>query len=420
MLKLGLLFGQEDNVVAGHLPEALSFQHKLIQDYFAALFLAKKAQEDESFLTSAFKNVYDMFIDNEVLKFTCGRLDPQDAYSVTNCIAKIVADQALEDLNMGGSIRKHFIKRLQSYHDQSSHLAISPHLCIYPSCGCPLSYALKFSKLVIIDGLNEKDPLTLEAPTASIIISLPNEKSLKDGGKEVSRLMKALSSAHANLIGIEGVFCEEGFKLHNFSQLQSICNIYHWPRFGALQEKNVRDVTDSIRAWGQEPRLRILTCELPFFLDKFQAISVYIPFIKALSKCIHLRILNLFGGNPNECIPALMGVPPPDLRQLSLEGRVTVHRFDSVLDSITKAVRQNKLQKLEVIEISAGYTSDAAMVSLVKAFIDVRPDKQLHIVVDDIPAELESLCKSTKITLEDSVTNVSKLAAQEEIAATFL
>ncbi len=400
LLKLGLLFGQEDGVDTENLPEALSFQHQLIQEYFAALYIAKQIQEDESFLTSN-----DIFHHYEVARFTCGHLAPHDPRPITNYLAKLFADDALKELNKVGYVPPCLKEKLQSCYDESSLLEINQHFCIYPSCGHPLSDAIKFSKLVLINSTNEKDPLNLQASSVPVIVSMKNPE------RKAERLMKALSSAHINVIGIGNVLGDEGCKLGNFSQLKAIW--YHVALSGSsLDEKHVRDLTDSINAWGSEPRLRFLCAGLPTIPDRWQATALFIPLIKALSKCNQLQTLYLFDGHPGACIPALMGAPPPALKTLWIVSFQFLLN-DNVLESIAKAVRQNKLQNLSSLNLSLVGKSQAALTSLVKAFIDVRPDKELHIISDQFSPEVRSLCEPTQIILEDSLLYVVKMMAEQ-------
>ncbi len=404
-MQLGLLFGHEDSAEIEDLPEALSFQHQLIQEYFAALFIAKQIQGDESFLAT---NYIDICGNSELLSFTCGHLASHDPRPVINYIANKEADKMLCDVGETGSVY-YSLERLQSCYDESSLEEINPHLCIYPSCGYPLSNAIQSSKLVVINGVNESDPLKLQTSSVPVIISFDRRNTYHDV-KEVGRLMKALSSAHINLLGIDGVLCDEKCKLGNFSQLKSI--YYDLPNNDILDKEKVRDLTDSINAWGSEPKLRVLVCVLPYISDRTRATVLYIPLIQALSKCIHLTNLGMAGGNPDECIPALMGAPPPELKKLLL---ASSSKMDNVLESMTRAVRKKKLQKLELLSILTNHTSNAALTSLVKAFIGVRPDQHLLIVVDKFPPELTSLCKSTKITIIDSFTHLAALSLDENI-----
>ncbi len=74
-MKLGLLFGQDIDATNEDLPEALTFQHKLIQEYFAAIFLSKKIEDDPSHMNIAFQTWEQTRKHREVLKFTCDMLE---------------------------------------------------------------------------------------------------------------------------------------------------------------------------------------------------------------------------------------------------------------------------------------------------------------------------------------------------------
>ncbi len=398
------------------LPEILSFQHKLIQEYFAALFIAEQIKVDRSFLATTFPSTREIISNSDLLRFICGHLASQDARPVTNHISNIGVDEIPRYYKLGyfqSALVYRFVKILETCCEEGCVSTINPYLSIYPSCGHILSDTITNSQLVIINGVNENDPLKLETSSVPVVVNImfPEERH-EEMKKEVSRLMRALASAKINLQVVScNIMHDDVCKLHSFSQLR--CIDFSWPfLFIPCDQKHIGDLTDSINSWGPEPQLRSLTCGLPILADRRQAISLYIPLIQALSKCSHLEMLFLDEGNLSDCIPALMGAPPPQLKHMCLRGP-TLH--DNVIESIAKAVRNHKLQQLEGLLIVHSPITEAALTTMVKAFVDVRPDKKLYLVVDCYPPELEALCKPTKITLSDSSDAVASFLRHRQI-----
>ncbi len=354
-------------------------------------------REDKSFIESKFINSNEIHLHYDLIRFICGHLEGNDASPVVNHISSILADLVMEKDNP--ALERNLVNIIENMSvtciQEGSRGTINPHICIYPLCGKQLSTAMKLSRLVVIIGVNKNDPLKLGASTSVVIINI--DERYRDEQREVNRLMEALTLAHIHILRIstDGVLCDNICKLHRFSGLEMIN--FGWLNFSPLHDKQITDLTSSINAWGPEPRLKALRCGLPILRDRGQAIALFIPLIQALSKCIHLQSLTLSGGNLNECVPALMGAPPSQLDTLLLSSPII---RDDVLQSITKAVRQNKLQKLAILGINGDSSiSKDALTSLVKAFIDVRPDKCLDILLDECSAELKYLCQATQVNI---------------------
>ncbi len=270
-----------------------------------------------------------------------------------------------------------------------------------------LSHVLETSNLVLITGVNENDPLQLKPSSVPVMLSIRYEE-YHDKGKEVSRLMAALSSARINLQAVQGdVLCDDMCKFHNFPRLKGIAFGFNRTM---LQAKHVKDLTESINSWGPEPQLRSLLCSYPINVHYNEALSLFIPFVKALTNCINIKDLGSLNGTPSACIPALMGAPPPKLMSLWL---ISARMNDTVLESITKATKKRKLQQLEELTLNSFGTSDAALTSLVKAFIEVRPDKKLQITADRFSVEVGVLCQSSNITLKQSLRGIEPKSSSD-------
>ncbi len=406
LLKLGLLFGQEVDLTTEDLPEVLSFQHKLIQEYLAAIYVAKQIKDDAAFINKAFPSWEKIGMHREVLRFTCGLLVDHDASPVANYIANILVKHTHDQLNLpilGGYLtiqQTETIKIIESCNEEGRISAFNPNLSVYPSCGHHLSDALKHSRFVLINGVNEHDPLQLSASSIPVILSIREDKC-SGKQRELNRLMNALNSSHINVQGIHtDMEWEDMCKISNFIQLKHI-----EMRGLSMDQKQVKDLTDSINFLDSEPQLKSMLCFLPEISDQHEANTIYImymPFMKALRRCRQLRQLCLVSlGNMSDGVSALMEAPPQDLTFLRLWCYMLQ---DEVVKSIAEAVKQHKLDKLEGLDISfSELVTEAAVISLIKTVLAVRPDKQLEILVRFSPSsELQALCKHTKVTVLQS------------------
>ncbi len=121
--------------------------------------------------------------------------------------------------------------------------------------------------------------------------------------------------------------------------------------------------------------------------------------MKALRRCTQLKCLALVNGsNTGGSIPVLMDNLPKDFRQLYLCFSMLQ---DEDVKCIAEAVKEHKLEQLELLGLlECDLITEAAVIFVIKAFIAVRPEKQLIIVVSfPCSAEMEALCKHTNITV---------------------
>ncbi len=424
LLKLGLLFGQEVDIDTQHLPEVLSFQHKLIQEYFAALYIAEEIKANEAFLNDKFPTLQEIHSNSDLLRFICGHLASTDASCITNHIAKAIADKIKDGwISNRAEIGKDWVDILEkgldvlkSCHEEGSVSGINPCLCIYPSCGYPLSDVIKNTQFVIITDVKRCDPLKLETSSVPVVINMTKEQKEADE-KEVGRLMEALSSRNSNLIAISiknaSDLHDSVCKLNSFSHLTFISLAYS----KTLTVNNVRDLTQSINSHGSEPQLRSLSCTLPILQVREEALALYMPLIQALSKCINLKDLELWDGNPSECIPGLMGAPPPNLKMLHL---FNAQPLDAVVHSIATAVRNHKLQQLEeLIFLDCCIPTEEKMTDMIKAFVEVRPDQKIVIAADVLSPEIEAMCRDTQIKLIQNHMPYSMVYTGQQLMRTY-
>ncbi len=131
LLNLGLLFGQEvdiGNVTTEELPEVLNFQHKLIQEYCAAIFIAKQVRADPSYLNTTFPTLDKIRKYGEVIRFTCG-LMAGHARPVINHMGKILARETIDKLNNGDDLMDPYLHVLFDFCQEEGRVSnINPYI----------------------------------------------------------------------------------------------------------------------------------------------------------------------------------------------------------------------------------------------------------------------------------------------------
>ncbi len=252
---------------------------------------------------------------------------------------------------------------------------------------------MKNSDLVFISGVNENDPLQLDASSAKVMLLVRAFESSESKAQRLLKLVSDIVSSHINLQSIT-----------SYAALPDICRLKNFPHLKCisfqtnLSVKNVKDLTESILHWP-EPELKTLICPLPTVNDD-DALLATRSLIRVLKRCKQLQELSpIMGGPLTGSMPILMEDPPPPLRKLCLGDTMLL---DEDVRSIAEAVKHHKLQQLEALMIHTNSAvTEAAVTELVKACVAVRPGKPLEIVVDKISTHIESLCKYTKITVKE-------------------
>ncbi len=378
ILKLGLLFGEDTEATTEDLPSVLSFQHKLLQEYLAAIFIAENAKLDKTstFLPQALPTWEIIEIHQEVVKFACGILAGTDASPITNHVSNVLAIKHIHDqLNSGimpsilmepsTIIDSRPLSLLASFHKEGSvSTVINPHLCEYPACGQPLAEVLASTGLVYITDIDKNDSLQLSASHAQIIVKLKY-------GRRYGRLWQALHDISANVIALdlEDLRSKNVTKLSHFFQLKYIKITSQYDYSEAVGE----DLVQSIEAWG--PQSQLTFCEL-------WKVPISKSLMMALCKCSHLIHLHLAQCNLHDKLDVFMTTPPPALRKLILGHFVwscSLHGSD--VDHITQAFIEERLTHLEELWISSNPVGEVAVGHLLKALISTRPHTQFTLVL---------------------------------------
>ncbi len=375
ILKLGLLFGEDIQASTEDLPAVLSFQHKLIQEYCAAIYIAENSMMDETsvFLAQAFPTWEEIETHREVVNFACGILTDTDASPVTNHVATVLAQITHNELDTGKmepSIMNDKCQLLLKSFQKEGNVStvINPYLCEYPSCGRPLAEVLANTELVYITDTDENDPLQLNPTQAQITVNL-----LGEPGEEYDRLWKALYNIQANIIALN---------LYEVSSA-NVTRLGHLPHLKRIfieycSEASGEDLAASIEAWGDQSQLTY--CHL-------KKVPIPRSVMTGLCKCTHLIHLYLFRCNLHDKLGAFMASPPPLLRELIL-CECSLHGSD--VDHITLAIQAGRLTHLEKPSIRHNPVGEVAVGHLLEALISTRPHTQLKLQLYSTGVKKES------------------------------
>ena len=355
ILNLGLLFGEDVDATTTDLPEVLSFQHKLIQEYLAAIYITETLNQNPSsaFLDKVLTKWADIEKHREVVQFACSIVPTSGENPINNHAAKLLSEHIQNRINNGATLSKPLkqnLSLLSSFQKEGGVPLVNPYLIQYPACRKPLAEVLASTKVAVITGLRENDPLQLNSSLADIIIDIKKHREMSD------RLWHALHLIHANVIALclGDVKNVKGMKLGQFPLLK-----YLFLKNVDISEMKELAVSNDSR--GPQPTLTY--CSLK---------SVGLPreFVTALTRCIHLKYLCLISCNFNGKLSLLLASLPKTLRVLMLE-HCSLEGGD--IDQIAKALRDNKLTELQVLHLSRNPIGEAALHSLLEV-ISIRPN----------------------------------------------
>ncbi len=200
------------------MPPVLSFQHRLLQEYMAAVYIVHNIMSGtaETFLLDAFPSYEKIEAHWEVIQFACGTLGKNDVFPLLNFVSKSTAACMQKEIDDGSHFFT-FPYILASCHKESGIPTISQNLSLYPSCRLNLAEVLKITDLVFIDDIDMNEPLELSPCPSQIVVRLA-----EIDGKKYDRLWRALHKIPTNLIALHlfWVMSENVSKLHHFSQLK--------------------------------------------------------------------------------------------------------------------------------------------------------------------------------------------------------
>ncbi len=348
----------------------LSFQHKLLQEYLAAVYIAEnvKLGPTSEFLTKAFPTWEQIKNHKEVVQFACGIMGDVDASLITEYVANVINQNTHNRLDVGEEYievgtRLSLLKTFER--EGSVHTAINPYVCEYPACGRPLAEVLANTQLAYITHIDYRDALQLSPSPTQIILYLfgvSNEDPDGVSSREFDRLWQALHSMKANIIAID-VGDIRSANVNKLSQLPQLKRL----RIVSCDcsEEAGEDLVESIKAWGPEP-------QLTYCMVSTMPISRSV--MTALCKCTHLMNLTLTFYNLSGKLSILMASPPPELKALILQ-YCSLHASD--IHHIIQAIREGRLNHLQELDIQCNPVGEVTVGDLLEAFISTRPHTQL-------------------------------------------
>ena len=340
----------------------LSFQHKLLQEYLAAVYIVKQAKLDTSsspsFLTHTFPKWETIETHKEVVHFACGILADTNASLIANHVAKVQVKRVNYELNYGKYLHID-LSILQSCQKEGGLSPLNLYLSKYPAGGYPLPEMLANTELAYITDIDGNDPLDLSPSPVQTIVKLDEVDS-----ERFDRLWHALCSVHANVIALHLVRVRSTnvTKLHDFPQLKYLdlmsCD---------CSKEAMEDLAESVNSWGPQPQLTY--CYLSW-------VSIPRSLMTALCKCTHLKHLDLSRCNLDGKLSVFMADPPHALRDLILY-QCSLHGAD--VDHLTQSIRQGHLTSLQELDIQWNPVGEVAVGHLLEALISIRPHTQLEL-----------------------------------------
>ena len=344
-----MLFGEDISATTEDFPAVLSFQHKLLQEYIAAVYIAKNVKLDTTgtFLREAFPTWRSIENHKEIVQFACGMLADTDASPITNHIANALAYQVHDKLDNGKEL---------------------PDLSLLKTCqkegGLSVAKVLANTELAVILDIDKNDPLQLSPSPAKIIMKLGGDvmKPSRVDTERFDRLLQALKSVQANVIALH----LNQVKSPYVTRLQHFCQLKHLHIEGCgCGKEAMMDLADSIEAWGPQPQLKY--CYLSW-------VPILSSVMTALSQCTQLMYLNLSGCNLHDKLSVFMSRPPAGLRDLTLQW-CSLDAAD--LNHLTQTIREGRLTSLEELDIQANPVGEAAVGRLLEALISIKPTSLL-------------------------------------------
>ncbi len=359
ILKIGLLFGEDINATTEDLPAVLSFQHKLIQEYLAAVYIVEnmKLESAATFLNGAFPSWKEIETHREVIQFACGILADTNASPIGDHVAKVLAQHVHNECNIGKDLP--YLTILQSCQKEGGLSALNPYMSEYPACGCPLAEVLTKTEVVYVTGIDRHDTLQLNPSPCSIILRFWPEESgnfTAMNSESFDRLWHALHSVAENVVALQlyAVSSENVTKLHKFPKLKTL-TIKH------CSKAAVEELTESINCWGLQPKLT--RCHL-------ENMSIPGSLISTLCKCMHVMHIDLSFCNMRDKVSILMVSPPLAMRELLLDD---CSLDCSDLNHITQTIKEGRLKNLQMLGIENNPVGEIALGCLLEATISTKP-----------------------------------------------
>ncbi len=376
ILKLGLLFGEDIGATTDDFPEVLSFQHKLLQEYLAAIYITENAQLETSpsFLVDVFPTWEKIENHREVVQFACGLLAESDASLLINHVGRVLAQYTIDQLNTGvklsvtGDESCILFSLLDRFEKEANILKqIHPYFHRYNKCGHSLDKVLKNTEFAYIEDIIGHT-FELNQSQAQIILNFYNCSNCRN----FDTAWYALNTMQANVVALHYRGDTSGSQVSKLSHFSGLKYLYI-ETYNSYHAAAVDALAKSIHSWGPEPLLTY--CHLR--LNEMGPNDIQ-PFLTGLCKCKHLMHLHLKMCNLYTKLSVLCEDPPPLLRYLALN-HCSLDAAD--VDSITQAIMEDKLPNLQELDIGDNSVGEDAVGTLLETVILTRPHKQLLIKV---------------------------------------
>ena len=364
ILKIGLLFGEYIDDEPTNPPKVLTFQHKLIQEFLAAVYITDiKADVLPAFLDEALPTWEKIENHREVLHFVCSMLGKDGAIPLINHVGRILNKQTMTQLDEGCFIPSYYhylplkkdLSLLSSFERASGVTSINPFITSYPECGKPLAEVLANTKVVVINDILEADPLQLRTSPANVFLLLDKYKK-EYNQEEIDRLLMALGPIHDNIVAVKLKYSRAIIThvKHFFGlKLLNIENSEHY---------DMNEVASCISSLGVNPPL--IQIQLTAGSMDTSSNPTSQSLMAALSGCTYLRNLMISVVNLHGILSTLMKSPPPRLRDLTL-GSCNLDAED--VGQMIQAFSENKLTCLEELDITQNSIGEAGVRPLLQA-----------------------------------------------------
>ncbi len=374
-MKLGLLFGKDVEITTQGQPDVVMFQHKLLHEWTAAVYLSEQVKQNPNCLKSEFPTWEVIEKHKEFIMFICGLQENVDiSKHVVNHAGMILERMIRNKLNRDeclstlGEIKG--LSLLSSF--QKEGPVMTPKFCIFPSShqSHSLSEALHQSEFVVVQDLIGEDCGATLSCNADIVLNIDdaerNEGKMEGALKTLNRCSERIISVHLlfcksktvdniasllpakSLVQLCIVMCDASGTvvpaLAEMPQLRYLMLLLNSENFTAYGDSLVA----AVNAWKGKSMMRVFN-----LFGTMLPTSVCQPLLAAIAaNCPCLRQLNLYENTLSGCLEAFLKDPPSRLKCLEIAS-TSLQEEDR--ESLTTAVSAGKLKELE--ELNIGYNT---------------------------------------------------------------
>ncbi len=365
------------------IPEVMTFQHKLLMEYVAALYLSEVIKKKPDYVKSVFPTWRDIEKHSEVFNFICGILKDAGSNHVVDHAVGCVIQHSLKQLEDGKFLSVFKDDRMFSSLDLIQQEAGSNNTnCeVFPSLrhSHSLSTVLSHAKFIVVKDLKGTTCDPTMPIAQDIVITLagdfPKYKKKSWNSEEMAGTIKTLQKCRENIRAIQLFLCENETvnaitslmpatrlaQLHiescylspeNISSLKEMRQLIYL----SLQEidslaSHGRHLVAAIEAWEGQSSLRKLD-----LLGNNLAPSVCKPLLAAVAtNCPKLEEIQLFRNTLTGSLDAFLQDPPPALTELWMNN--TSPQTEDI-ESLAAALAGGKLQQLKVLDIRGNNLSE--------------------------------------------------------------